>query len=78
MHTYSKFWSAGTSRATDIDQPAVELLITMLVSTNDVKLVQELFPRTIVMNDGRIMADAKAGEIHDGEKILNEHGLERP
>jgi cobalt/nickel transport system ATP-binding protein len=29
-----------------------ELSITMLVSTHDMRLVQELFPRTIVMDDG--------------------------
>ncbi|MBK8781107.1 MAG: ABC transporter ATP-binding protein [Anaerolineales bacterium] len=34
-----------------------ELPITMLVSTHDMKLVQELFPRTIVMDEGRVVAD---------------------
>ena len=33
-----------------------ELPITMLVSTHDMKLVEELFPRTIVMDDGLIVA----------------------
>jgi cobalt/nickel transport system ATP-binding protein len=55
-----------------------ELPITMLVSTHDMKLVQELFPRTIVMDDGRIVADGSTGEILEDEKLLNEHGLERP
>ncbi len=55
-----------------------ELPITMLVSTHDMKLVQELFPRTIVMDDGRIVADGKTKEILEDEKLLNEHGLERP
>ncbi len=40
-----------------------ELLITMLVSTHDMKLVQELFPRTIVMDDGNIVADGLTMEI---------------
>ena len=55
-----------------------ELPITMLVSTHDMRLVQELFPRTIVMDDGRIVADAMTKEILEDEKLLNEHGLERP
>jgi cobalt/nickel transport system ATP-binding protein len=55
-----------------------ELPITMLVSTHDMKLVQELFPRTIVMDDGRIVADGNTREILDDEKLLNEHGLEKP
>ena len=36
-----------------------ELPITMLVSTHDMRLVEELFPRTIVMDDGLIVADGK-------------------
>ena len=55
-----------------------ELPITMLVSTHDMKLVQELFPRTIVMDDGRIVADGKTGDILENEKLLYEHGLEKP
>ncbi len=55
-----------------------ELPITMLVSTHDMKLVQELFPRTIVMDDGRIVADGGTMDILEDEKLLNEHGLERP
>ena len=55
-----------------------ELPITMLVSTHDMKLVQELFPRTIVMDDGYIVADGKTNEILEDEKLLTEHGLEKP
>jgi cobalt/nickel transport system ATP-binding protein len=55
-----------------------DLPITMLVSTHDMKLVQELFPRTIVMDDGRIVADGRTGDILENETLLNEHGLEKP
>jgi cobalt/nickel transport system ATP-binding protein len=34
-----------------------ELPLTMLVSTHDMLLVQELFPRMIVMDEGRVVAD---------------------
>ena len=55
-----------------------DLPITMLVSTHDMKLVDELFPRTIVMDNGRIVADGRTKEILEDEKLLTEHGLERP
>jgi cobalt/nickel transport system ATP-binding protein len=55
-----------------------ELPITMLVSTHDMKLVQELFPRTIVMDDGKIVADGTTKEILENETLLMEHGLEKP
>jgi len=55
-----------------------ELPITMLVSTHDMKLVEELFPRTIVMDEGLIVADGMTKEILCNEKFLNEHGLEKP
>ena len=55
-----------------------DLPITMLVSTHDMKLVQELFPRTIVMDDGRIVADGRTADILENETLLNKHGLEKP
>jgi cobalt/nickel transport system ATP-binding protein len=55
-----------------------DLPITMLVSTHDMKLVEELFPRTIVMDEGLIVADGDTREILQDEKFLNEHGLEKP
>ena len=55
-----------------------ELPITMLVSTHDMKLVEELFPRTIVMDEGMIVADGKTKEILADEKLLEAHGLEKP
>jgi cobalt/nickel transport system ATP-binding protein len=55
-----------------------DLPITMLVSTHDMAMVKELFPRTIVMDDGRIVADGKTRDILEDEKLLYEHGLEKP
>ena len=55
-----------------------ELPITMLVSTHDMRLVQELFPRTVVMDDGQIVADGLTTEILGDEALLNAHGLEKP
>jgi cobalt/nickel transport system ATP-binding protein len=55
-----------------------ELPITMLVSTHDMALVKELFPRTIVMDEGQIVADGLTMEILEDEVLLNAHGLETP
>ena len=55
-----------------------DLPITMLVSTHDMKLVEELFPRTIVMDEGRVVADGLTMDILDDEALLNAHGLEKP
>ncbi len=55
-----------------------ELPITMLVSTHDMAMVKELFPRTIVMDEGRIVADGPTPQILDDETLLTAHGLEKP
>jgi cobalt/nickel transport system ATP-binding protein len=55
-----------------------ELPISMLVSTHDMAMVKELFPRTIVMDEGRIVADGRTSEILENEELLTAHGLEKP
>jgi energy-coupling factor transporter ATP-binding protein EcfA2 len=42
------------------------------------RLVRELFPRTIVMDEGRVVADGLTIEILDDEELLTAHGLEKP
>ncbi len=54
-----------------------ELPQTMLVSTHDLRLVQELFPRTIIMDEGRIVADGPTQQLLNDEALLNAHGLEK-
>ena len=55
-----------------------ELPIRMLISTHDMKLVEELFPRTIVMDEGVIVADGKTKDVLADAKLLEAHGLEKP
>ncbi len=55
-----------------------ELPITMLAATHDLAMVRECFPRTIVMDEGRIVADGPTGEILEDEALLTAHGLEKP
>jgi cobalt/nickel transport system ATP-binding protein len=40
-------------------------------------LVKELFPRTIVMAEGRIVANGLTMEILEDAKLLEAHGLEK-
>jgi cobalt/nickel transport system ATP-binding protein len=55
-----------------------ELPITMLVSTHDMLMVRELFPRMVVMDDGRVVADGSTAQLLDDAALLNAHGLEKP
>ena len=55
-----------------------DLPLTMLISTHDMHLVQELFPRTVVMDEGRIIADSPTEILFADENLLLAHGLERP
>jgi len=50
----------------------------MLVSTHDMALVKELFPRTVVMDEGQVVADRLTMEILEDEKLLEAHRLEKP
>ena len=55
-----------------------ELNMTMLISTHDMHLVQELFPRMIIMDQGRIIADGKTEHLLQDAALLEAHGLEAP
>lgn len=51
---------------------------TVLVSTHDMRLVAEVFPRTVVMDGGAVVADGATGEILADAAMLEAHGLEAP
>jgi energy-coupling factor transporter ATP-binding protein EcfA2 len=55
-----------------------ELDQTMLVSTHDMWLVGELFPRIIVLDEGYLIADGPTASILTDEAFLEAHGLESP
>jgi len=52
--------------------------LTMLVSTHDMLMVRELFPRMVVVDEGRIVADGPTAVLFDDVRLLEAHGLERP
>ncbi len=54
------------------------LSLTMLVSTHDMRLVQELFPRTIILDEGHVVADGPTAELLKDPALLEAHGLEAP
>jgi cobalt/nickel transport system ATP-binding protein len=51
---------------------------TILVSTHDMRLVAELFPRVVIMDEGFIVADGPTSLLLHDEALLEAHGLERP
>jgi cobalt/nickel transport system ATP-binding protein len=53
-----------------------ELPQTMLAATHDIRMVQELFPRTIVMDGGRVVADGETDAILSDAALMAAHGLE--
>lgn len=55
-----------------------DLPLTMLVSTHDMLLVQALFPRTVIMDEGRVVADGTTTVLLSDDPLLEKHGLESP
>lgn len=55
-----------------------KLDITMLVSTHDMAMVAELFPRMAIMDGGLIVAEGGTADLLADESLLARHGLELP
>lgn len=55
-----------------------ELPQTMLIATHDLRMVSELLPRTVVMDDGRVVSDGATAALLANEPLLVAHGLEKP
>jgi len=55
-----------------------DLPITMLVSSHDLRMVRDLFPRMVIMDEGKIVADGLTAELLEDEVLLKAHGLECP
>ncbi len=55
-----------------------DLPITMLVSSHDLAMVRELLPRTVIMDNGEIVADGPTAALLEDVPLLEAHGLEKP
>jgi len=55
-----------------------ELPMTMLISTHDMLMVRDIFPRMIIMDNGLIVADGVTKTLMEDEVLLEAHGLEKP
>ncbi len=51
---------------------------TMLVSTHDLRMVAELFPRVVVIDGGCVVADGPTDQLLRDHQLLEAHGLEAP
>jgi energy-coupling factor transporter ATP-binding protein EcfA2 len=41
-------------------------------------MAQELFPRMVIMDEGKIVADGPTSDLLSDESLLEAHGLEKP
>lgn len=55
-----------------------DLPVTMLVSTHDMLMVREVFPRTVIMDRGEVVADGPTDLLLADAVLLEAHGLEKP
>jgi cobalt/nickel transport system ATP-binding protein len=51
---------------------------TLIASTHDMHLVRDLFERTVILHQGRIVADRPTAEVLVDERLLVRYGLEAP
>jgi len=51
---------------------------TLLVSTHDLAMVAEALPRTIIIDEGQVVADGPSSQLLADETLLEAHGLEKP
>ena len=51
---------------------------TILVTTHDMHMVKDIFPRSVIMDGGKVVADAPTQTILADQELLEKHGLEMP
>ena len=55
-----------------------EMDLTMFVSSHDMRFVKEIFPRMVIMDQGRVVADGPTRDLLADPDLLQTHGLEQP
>ena len=51
---------------------------TVITATHDMHMVRDAFPRTVVLDEGRVVADGPTEDILSDRTLLEAHGLEAP
>ena len=51
---------------------------TLVVSTHDLAMVAQTLPRTVIIDEGVVVADGLSAELLRDEALLEAHGLESP
>lgn len=51
---------------------------TKLIATHDLEMVVELCPRSIILDQGRVIADDSTRKLLSDEALMLAHGLEKP
>jgi cobalt/nickel transport system ATP-binding protein len=51
---------------------------TLIASTHDMRLVRDVFERMVILDEGRIVADAPSRKLLVDGALLERHGLEEP
>jgi cobalt/nickel transport system ATP-binding protein len=49
-----------------------------ILASHDLDMVMQLCDRTIILNEGKVVADGKTLELFSNEKLLEANGLEKP
>ena len=52
--------------------------LTLVIATHDLELVVELCPRTLLLSEGKVVADGPTTTLLNDEPLMLAHGLERP
>jgi cobalt/nickel transport system ATP-binding protein len=55
-----------------------DLQQTTLVASHDMRLVWDLCPRTVILDEGRLVADGPTNELLRDTELMDQHGLETP
>jgi cobalt/nickel transport system ATP-binding protein len=54
------------------------MAVTKIIATHDLEMVVELCSHTIVVDGGKVVAEGDTIELLNNEKLMLDHGLERP
>lgn len=51
---------------------------TLIIATHDLELVVEVCSRVIILDSGKLVADGMTKDLLSNEKLMADHGLEKP